>query len=230
MLVHVSASCLALSALAAAQPAEPGRVIGHVNLTARIPGKPLPSAAYPHRTIGDHNPPALPEIRNVVVSIKDAVYHGTLPATRTELRQEHETFIPHTVAITRGSTIDFPNGDPFFHNVFSLSRAASFNLGRYQRGRTRGREFTKPGTVKVYCDIHSHMSATILVFDHPYFTIPEPDGTFELTGLPAGDYTIVGWHERVGERSERIHVDAGKTTSIDLTVPVPAADDGDAAP
>ncbi len=90
------------------------------------------------------------------------------------------------MAITRGSTVDFPNGDPFFHNVFSLSRAANFNLGRFERGQSRSREFTKAGTVKVYCDIHSHMSATILVFDHPYFTIPELDGSFELPAVPVG--------------------------------------------
>jgi len=161
------------------------------------------------------------EIRNVVVYIKDAMYRGALPATRAELRQEHETFIPHTVAITRGSSVDFPNGDPFFHNVFSLSRAANFNLGRYERGQSRAREFTKAGTIKVYCDIHSHMSATILVFDHPYFTIPGPDGSFELPAIPAGQYTIVGWHERVGERLERVRVEAGKAASIELTVPVP---------
>jgi plastocyanin len=216
-------------ALAASSPAgqagEMGRVVGRVKLTARIPGKPLASAAYPRRTIGDHNPPALPEIRNVVVYIKDAAHRGALPASRTELRQEHETFIPHTLAITRGSTVDFPNGDPFFHNVFSLSRAASFNLGRYQPGQTRGREFVKSGIVKVYCDIHSHMSATIFVFDHPYFTIPELDGSFALPALPAGDYTIVGWHERVGERAERVRVEAGQPTSIELIVPVPVGDD-----
>jgi plastocyanin len=228
--VHVCAFSLALGALAVGQAPESGSISGRISLTARIPGKPLPTAAYPHRTIGDHNPPALPEIRNVVVSIKDAVYRAALPVTHTELQQVHETFIPHTLAITRGSTVDFPNGDPFFHNVFSLSRSASFNLGRYQRGQTRSREFLKPGTVKVYCDIHSHMSATILVFDHPYFTIPELDGTFTLTGLPPGDYTIVGWHERVGERSERVRVESGKTTPIALTVPVPPPTDGDAVP
>jgi hypothetical protein len=149
------------------------------------------------------------------------VYRGPLPAKRAELRQEHETFIPHTVAITRGSSVDFPNGDPFFHNVFSLSHASNFNLGRYERGQSRAREFTKAGTIKVYCDIHSHMSATVLVFDHPYFTIPELDGSFELPAVPAGQYAIVGWHERVGERVERIRVDAGKAASIDLIVPLP---------
>jgi plastocyanin len=220
-LLYISALCLALAALPAGQSAETGRVIGRVRLTTRVPGRPLPSTAYPRRAVGDHEAAPLPDIRNVVVYLKDAAYRGALPVKRAELRQEHETFIPHTVAITRGSSVDFPNGDSFFHNVFSLSRAANFNLGRYQRGQSRAREFAKAGTVKVYCDIHSHMSATILVFDHPYFTIPELDGSFELPPLPAGDYTVVGWHERVGERSQRVRVEAGKDTAIELTVPVP---------
>jgi plastocyanin len=224
VLPHISALVLVLSALAAGQAPETGRVLGHVTLTRKVPGKPLASTAYPRRTIGDHDAPPLPDIRNVVVYIKDAVYHGAPPARRAELRQEHETFTPHTLAITRGSTVDFPNGDPFFHNVFSLSRAANFNLGRYERGQSRGRVFTKAGTVKVYCDIHSHMSATILVFDHPYFTIPQLDGSFELPAVPVGQYTIVGWHERVGERSERIRVEAGHPVSVELNVPI---DDGE---
>jgi plastocyanin len=218
--LYVSAFCLALAALPAGQSSETGRVAGRVRLTTKVPGRALPSTAYPRRTVGDHDAPPLPDIRNVVVYIKDAVYRGALPVKRVELRQEHETFIPHTVAITRGSSVDFPNGDPFFHNVFSLSHAANFNLGRYERGQSRAREFTKAGIVKVYCDIHSHMSATVIVFDHPYFTIPEVDGTFELPAVPVGDYTIVGWHERAGERAERVRVEAGKTTAIELTVPV----------
>ena len=225
-LLYTSALGLAFAALGAGQLPDTGRVVGRVRLTSKLPGKPLASTAYPRRSVGDHDAPSLPEIRNVVVYIKDAVYRGALPARRAELRQEHETFIPHTVAISRGSSVDFPNGDPFFHNVFSLSRAANFNLGRYERGQSRAREFTKAGTVKVYCDIHSHMSATILVFDHPYFTIPALDGTFELPGLPAGQYSIVGWHERVGERIERVRVEAGKAASIDLTVPVPIEGSG----
>jgi plastocyanin len=239
-LLHSSATCvgaLALTVLptltgtaAHPQSTSSGRIVGHVRLASKPPGRPLATASYPRRTIGDYDAPPLPEIRNVVVYIKDAAFRGALTPSRTVLRQEHETFVPHTVAITRGSTVDFPNGDPFFHNVFSLSRAANFNLGRYKSGQTRGREFPKAGTVKVYCDIHSHMSATILVFDHPYFAIPDQDGTFELANVPAGDYTIVGWHERVGERAERVQVNAGRTTSIELTVPVPPVSTGGDAP
>lgn len=221
-LLYTSALCLGLTALPAGQTPQTGRVIGRVRLTTKVRGTPLASAAYPRRSVGDHDAPSIPEIRNVVVYIKDAEYRGPLPPRRAELRQEHETFIPHTIAVTRGSSVDFPNDDPFFHNVFSLSRAANFNLGRYARGQSRTREFPKAGTVKVYCDIHSHMSATILVFDHPFFAIPEMDGSFVLPAVPAGQYTIVGWHERAGERAERIRVDPDKDTSIALTVPVSA--------
>ncbi len=86
------------------------------------------------------------------------------------------------VAITRGSTVDFPNGDPFFHDVLSLSRRGTFDLGSYPRGQTKAHQFRQAGLVKVYCHIHSHMTASIMVFDHPFFTIPKPDGTFAIVG------------------------------------------------
>ena len=223
VLLHVVALLGVAAARTAtlAQPADTatGSIAGHVRLTARIRA-PLPANVYPARTIGRHVAPSIPEIRNVVIYLKDPGFKGTLRATRAELKQEDETFIPHVLAITKGSTVDFPNGDPFFHNVFSLSSAATFNLGRYPRGETRGQRFNKAGLVKVFCDIHSHMSASILVLDHPYFTIPSVDGAFELPGIPPGRYTLAGWHERVGERTLPIRVEAGQPTTINLTVPV----------
>jgi hypothetical protein len=198
-----------------------GSVKGHVKLLPnKIRGTALPSTAYPARAVGRHDGPAIPEIGNVVVYLKDVVFRGALPPRRSGVRQENETFVPHTLAITRGSTVDFPNADPFFHNVFSLSSAANFNLGRYPRGDSRQQTFAMPGIVKVFCQIHSHMSATILVFDHPYFTVPSPDGTYELPNLPPGEYTLVGWHERVGERTARVRVQAGQATPVDLSLPV----------
>src|SRR5204863_5113290 len=104
-------------------------------------------------------------------------------------KQQDETFVPHVLAMTRGSTVNFPHADPFFPNVFSLSTAASFNLGRYPQGQSKSQLFPRAGLVKVYCNIHSHMSAAIMVFDHPYFTIPEIDGAYELRNVPAGQYT-----------------------------------------
>ncbi|HZR26713.1 MAG TPA: hypothetical protein VFA59_24175 [Vicinamibacterales bacterium] len=210
---------LLLITLSTGQGTDPGRVTGHVKLKPTKSAA-MPSPTYPGRTVNLAAPPTIPEIKNVVVYIKDAPVHGALPTKTAEMRQTHEMFVPHTLAITRGSRVEFPNDDPFYHNVFSLSSAANFNLGRYANGKSNHWDFTKSGIVKVYCNIHSHMSATILVFDHPNFAIPEMDGSFDLPNLAPGDYTVVGWHERVGERSTRVHVDAGKATDVLLSLPV----------
>jgi plastocyanin len=201
-----------------AQP-DTGTITGHIQLTAKVRA-PIAANVYSSRSIGRHDAPSTPEVQNVVVYLKDAVFRGTLPVTKVEVRQQNETFVPHVIAITKGSSVDFPNNDPYFHNVFSLSSASQFNLGRYPRGQTRPWKFTRAGLVKVFCDIHSHMSASILVLDHPYFTIPAADGSYELTNVPSGQYTVVGWHERVGERAATVRVQAGQATSLDLTVPV----------
>jgi plastocyanin len=202
------------------QTPEGGAINGRVKLTSRVRGVPLPANAYQPRTVNRRDAGSAPEIKSVVVYLKDAPYGGVLPVSHVAIRQEHEAFTPRVVAITRGSTVDFPNADPFFHNVFSLSGPANFDLGRYPQGKSRPRTFTKAGLVKVYCHIHSHMSATILVLDHPYFAVPDLDGSFTLANVPAGRYTIVGWHERVGEQSEPIQVEAGRAATIDLSLPV----------
>jgi plastocyanin len=202
------------------QSAETGSVAGHVKLTTRIKGSALPSTAYPTRAVGTSASHAIPEIRNVVVYLKDVAFRGSVSPAKAVLRQEHETFVPHVLPITRGAIVEFPNDDPIFHNVFSLSSAASFDLRRYPRGQSRSQQFPKPGIVKVYCHIHSHMSATIVVLDHPYFTIPEIDGTFELPNVPPGEYTVVGWHERVGERRARVRVERGRAATVELSLPV----------
>ena len=197
-----------------------GTIRGVVRLKAKVRGNPLPTAAYAPRSVERHDPPPTPEIRHVLVYLRGAPFRGTLPATTREVVQEHEAFVPRIVAVTTGSTVSFPNADPIFHNVFSLSGTGSFDLGRYPRGQSRDRVFTKPGLVKVYCHIHSHMSASILVLDHPYFSIPEQDGSFTLSNVPAGTYTIVGWHERIGERARVVQVRPGASASIELSLPV----------
>jgi plastocyanin len=219
ILVVVTGTALAAASFRA-HADDTGAVAGHVWLTARIRGAALPSSAYPTRSVQRHDAAPIPEIRNVVVYLKNAPFAGALPPKNAEIRQEDEAFVPHVVAITRGSTVSFPNEDPYYHNVFSLSSAASFDLGRFPRGESRTRTFGKAGLVKVYCKIHSHMSATVVVFDHPYFVVPQDDGRYEIADVPAGDYTIVGWHERVGERTEHVRVFAGRTSAVDLTVPV----------
>lgn len=216
----VVAACASLSALLGAEPQATGTITGHVVLTTKMRGVPISTRAYAPRAATAQGAQASPDMRSVVVYLKDVAYAGPLPVTTAEIRQEQESFSPRVVAVTRGSSVTFPNFDPYFHNVFSLSRAASFDLGRFAAGQRRTRQFDKAGLVKVYCHIHSQMSASILVLDHPFFAIPEEDGTFTLPQVPAGDYTLVGWHERVGEQTVRLSVQAGRTTVAALALPV----------
>jgi len=199
-------------------PAAKGRIEGIVRLVAP-PHAPIPSGAYPSRRVS-RPPQRASEIANVVVYVKDAPRADALAATRAQIRQEDEVFVPRLVAITRGSTIDFPNADPYFHNVFSLSRGATFDLGRFPRGDSRSRTFSRPGLIKVYCHLHSQMSASIMVFDHPHFTIPEGDGHFAIADVPAGEYRLSAWHERIGESAKAIVVEAGRTVRIEFALPV----------
>ncbi|MEO8680704.1 MAG: carboxypeptidase regulatory-like domain-containing protein [Vicinamibacterales bacterium] len=195
-----------------------GRVAGKVRLTV-AGGAPSASSAYPTRGVSPRAK-ALPEMLNVVVFFADVPALVDLKAMRAEIAQKDEQFVPHVVAITTGSRVEFPNRDLFFHNVFSLSRPATFDLGKFASGATKSRSFLKPGIVKVYCHIHSQMSAVIRVFDHSWFTIPNEDGNFAIDGVPAGDYTLVAWHERIGERRDKVTIRAGATTDITFTLPV----------
>ena len=215
-----AAASFALVAALSGQSPDSGTITGRVTLTSRVRGTRLPSNVYQPRSVANHDTIAVDEIENVVVYLKGVTFKGALPTSHVAIRQEHESFVPHVVAVTRGSTIDFPNADPFFHNVFSLSSASTFDLGRYPMGRAKSTTVTKAGLVKVFCHIHSHMSASILVLDHPYFAVPAIDGTFTLPKVPAGTYTLVGWHERIGERVQTVQIKSGERATVDISLPV----------
>lgn len=196
-----------------------GTVTGTVTLTAANRA-PLGTAAYGRRGVAPKPASVGPETRKVIVYLADAKPATPPAAMRVKVVQRGEQFLPPVTAVTVGSVVEFPNEDPFFHNVFSLSRARSFDLGRYPSGESRERSFPRAGIVKVYCDIHSHMSALIMVLEHPWFTIPAENGSFTLPPVPPGQYTLVAWHERIGEQRQRITVTSGETTKAAFTLPV----------
>jgi plastocyanin len=215
------AALLASASLLAAAPprAAVGRIAGRVVITVPVATAP-PSAAYGARRVEKGTLRTGSELANVIVFIDGAPKVSPLPVMRARIVQENETFSPRVVAITVGSTVDFPNGDPFFHDVFSLSRTGTFDLGSYPRGQTKSRQFRQPGLVKVYCHIHSHMSASIMVFDHPFFTIPNTDGSFTIDGIPVGTYKVSAWHERIGDNSQPVTVEAGRASELQFALPL----------
>jgi plastocyanin len=119
-----------------------------------------------------------------------------------------KAFVPHVVVVPVGGTVEFPNEDPIFHNVFSVSGENRFDLELYKRPKSGSWTFQHPGVVRVYCNIHPQMSAIVVVRDNPYFTKANPDGSFTIDDVPAGNYVLRAWHERGGEGSVDIVVPA----------------------
>jgi plastocyanin len=130
------------------------------------------------------------------------------PPVQAEIGTSDKEFSPHVLVVPAGSTVAFPNHDPFNHNVFSLSEENPFDLGLYGRGEVRSVRFDRPGLVRVYCNVHAQMSALVMVRDTPWYTQPASDGSFSLGAVPPGSYTLHAWHERAPEMVRALEVPA----------------------
>ena len=117
--------------------------------------------------------------------------------TTVEIAITDKTYAPHVVVVPVGSTVRFPNHDPFNHNVFSVSEPNSFDLGLYGRGETKSHTFDHPGLVRVYCNVHPRMVAYVLVMENRYYAQPGNDGSFTIDNVTAGRYCLHVWHERI---------------------------------
>jgi len=154
------------------------------------------------------------------------VYFETAPkgafedreAGRARMDQRNETFVPHLLAITVGTTVDFPNNDRTYHNVFSLSKGQRFDLGRYGVGHSKSVRFDHPGVVRVFCDIHSHMNAFILVFSHPFFGMTDTDGRYRIDNIPPGTYNVIAWNEGTSSDPKPVTVPDGGITELDFSL------------
>ena len=168
----VSILCLALIAHGLHGAAANGVIHGRIELRRALSA---PERRPNVSDLGAAGRRDLPDRTRSVVYLETAP-RGAFEQTETGravLDQRNETFVPHVLAITTGTTVDFPNSDRIYHNVFSLSKTASFDLGRYAMGHSKSVRFDKAGIVRVFCEIHSHMSAFILVFSHPFHAITE---------------------------------------------------------
>ncbi len=115
---------------------------------------------------------------------------------RVQIVQKDKRFTPHVIAIPLGSTVDFPNFDPIFHNAFSNFSGQQFDVGLYPPGTNRSWTFKQPGIVRVFCNIHPTMSAVIGVFSSPWFAVTPVSGKFTIADVPAGEYQLRIFHER----------------------------------
>ncbi len=118
-----------------------------------------------------------------------------VPPMHAVLQQKDKMFEPHMLVVTKGSTVEFPNRDPWFHNVFSLFNGKRFDLGLYEAGTTRTVHFDREGISYIFCNIHPEMSAVVVVLPSQYFAKPDKQGDFSISGVPAGRYTLHVWNE-----------------------------------
>lgn len=208
-----------LVCLALVRPtAEAGTIRGRVDVRLEWPPvQPRPAVT----DLGMAGPRSSPDRRRSVVYLEAGPMGAFDDASRGEaaLSQRNEAFFPYVLAVQAGTTVAFPNDDRTYHNVFSFSKAKKFDLGRYPRGQSKSVRFDRPGIVRVFCDIHAHMSAFILVFAHPFFATTDAEGRFRIPGVPAGTYTIAVWTDGAVRETRKIEVPAGEApVDVDFQV------------
>jgi plastocyanin len=203
-----SAFCL-ISTLASGQQLATGRTAEvRLRIVSSEPGKhhSVPAVAWLESLAGT---PALPFV----------------PQGHYTLLQKNRTFIPHLQVIPAGSVVQFPNADPFFHNVFSLFEGKRFDLGLYEAGSSKGVTFSREGVSYIFCNIHPEMSAVIVSLRTPLYAIADSNDSILLSRIPPGDYKIQLWVEVVPQSSlaglsRRIHLSEGPLDLGQIRVPI----------
>jgi len=165
-----------------------------------------------------------PEPRTAVVYLEGdlalaTTTDGVKPAA--VVPQKSYQFLSGLTPVQKGTTVEFPNQDNDFHNVFSYSKPKRFDLGRYRRDEKAPTvTFDQPGVVKLYCEIHEHMRATILVLDTPHFVKTTPEGRFRLENLPAGKFTLKAWLDEKTVLERPVELKEGERLKVDFGQPV----------
>jgi len=221
MITRISAAMMALLCLGPTSPSA-GVIRGTITVP-RVVGTAAVANPYPGRAnslAGAHSvthglvSDAVVYVERIPASAESAL--AIVPTKAPTLAQKDQAFVPRVVAIAVGSRVEFPNLDPIYHNVFSLSPPRRFDLGKYPKGQSRRVQFPDPGLVNVYCDIHSGMEAFILVLPHHAFTRPMASGEFALPDLPAGTYQLVVWHPDFGTQRSTVLVPDAGAVAVDL--------------
>jgi len=173
--------------------------------TAPVSAQQAPTSGALHGTV---------DARPVAARVSAVVYLETVPGTfrapaqHARVDQRGLQFIPHVLAVLRGTTVDFLNSDNVRHNVFSPD-GTTYNLGSWPQGEVRSTAFQQAGVFRQLCQIHPEMQSFILVLSNPYFAITDAEGTFRIPGVPPGTYTLKVWSERLPTTSQQVTVTAG---------------------
>lgn len=154
----------------------------------------------------------------VIIYLEGVAGTPATPKDHAIIRQREKQFDPPMTVVVRGTTVDFPNEDKIFHNVFSVSRPARFDLGLYKSGSMKSVEMKRAGVVDVYCNIHPDMVAKVKVLDNGYYTITGKTGEFKIDNVPAGEYPIVAWMQTGDEATGTVKVTAGGSAEVKLEV------------
>ena len=159
---------------------------------------------------------------NVPKYAADAVVYlvgvkGPVVPQHAVVDQKSLVFVPHVTAVPVGSTVDFKNSDKVNHNIFSASAAKKFNLGTYNPGMSKVMLFDKPGAINLLCNVHSEMSAWVVVTENQYAAVSEHDGKFTIKNVPAGTYEITAWSEKLKPQGKTmVTVADGQTANVAL--------------
>ena len=190
------ASFLSAAAFAAQSPGN-----GIVKGTITVGGKPAPDVIVSVEGVA-------------LIPSKAQLPGGTPPAL---IDQREMKFIPRVLAVMVGKTVDFPNNDKTFHNVFSTSEAKKFDLGLYPSGQSRNVNFDKPGVVRILCNVHPNMEAYIVVKEHAYFSVVDSRGRYDIESIPLGKYRLAVWHPELGTKVVPVElVRPGEVLAIDV--------------
>lgn len=142
---------------------------------------------------------------------------SNMKAEQAQIDQRDKKFIPRVLPVMVGTTVDFPNNDDAWHNVFSTSDAKKFNLGLYPPGKTRNVTFNKPGVVRILCNVHPHMEAYVVVKEHPFFALSDSRGNYRLDEVPVGRYRLEIWHPELGTKVEPFNMArGGEVLAVDV--------------
>ncbi len=141
------------------------------------------------------------------------------PTEHGVVDQLNLVFVPHVIAVQKGTTVDFPNSDQVRHNVFSTPDCCNqFNLGTYDVGASKPVNFDKSCEVPLLCNVHAEMSAFVVVIDNPYFGVTEKDGSFRIENVPPGAYRLKTWHEKLRSVEQEVKVESGKTVEVSFLI------------